>query len=504
VQRRRQYSEPVAAELFQPLSRDSMVLLHDQIVDRVVNLLAAGRLRRGAYLPAIKFMAAKLGVSHGTVSRAYEHLAVRGVAAASSTRGVQLLVGSTEGEARAVPWAPPVMQPVRPVDPLALPARRGATRGTISFDRSECGDELTPTALINRSLQSAAPGMLGYPPLTALPQCVDAVETYLRDRGVRLQGGALLLTSGTTQSLAIAARALAPPGAVVLTEHPTWHVALAVFGAAGLRVVGVPIDDSGLQTETLADTILRHSPAFMYLQPAFQNPTGISLTPERRRQLLDIARRLHVPVIEDDFASELAFDVPLRPLRSNDAEDVVIYLKSFAKVLAPALRVGVIITPTRYERLLREAQHGIDPFVSVLAQRVITACLGAKEEFSQHLTLLAKTLRGRWRSLSTALETYMPSGTRWAIPRGGLCTWVEFPSPVRTVDLLDDLAVRGVSVTPGTLFCLNPGGERSARVAFGTTPDEAISRGIEQLAEVVRLHLRIRRPAVATFRGVAP
>src|SRR2546423_14165517 len=380
--------------LFRPLRPAAAMALDEQIVERVAALHAAGRLRKGAHLPRIRALADRLGVSHGTVSRAYKILATRGLVAAASTRGTELLVGTTGGRSLALPWAPPVMQPAPPGDPLSVAIRRSDRDDRVNFDVSECGPDLRPTPLINGALTEVAPLAMAYPPLTALPECAEAVERYLRRRGVRLQRATMLVTSGTTSSLAIVARALARPGSVVLTEHPTWHVALSVFSAAGLQVVGVPVDDDGLDAEGLGDVILRHSPAFLYLQPAFQNPTGVTLAPERRSALIEIARRLHVPIVEDDFASELAFGPAPAPLHAADGEDVVIYLKSFAKLLAPGLRVGIIVAPTRYEPILRATKHGLDPFVSALAQRVVAACL-TSDEFDRHLKRLAQELAAR-------------------------------------------------------------------------------------------------------------
>jgi 2-aminoadipate transaminase len=227
----------------------------------------------------------------------------------------------------------------------------------------------------------------------------------------------------------------------------------------------------------------------VYLQPAFQNPTGVSLSGRRRLELLEVARRADTLIVEDDFAAELAYDdVPL-PLRTAEGVDRVVYLKSFSKLLTPALRVAVMVAPLRYEHALREAQHGCDPFPSALAQAVIARCL-RMPEFPQHIRRVRGLLAARWQALQGALETRMPEGVRWTAPTGGLCTWLEIPAPVTTLDLLVDVADAGVGFAPGPAFCLDGSGQRGARLAFGATPPSAIERGIRLLARAIRERLR--------------
>lgn len=504
---RRKYAGPLAMDLFRPLERDGAVLLSDQFVERIRQMVGTGRLRAGDYLPPIRLVAAKLRINVGTVTKAYALLRRQGVVATDSTRGLRLRGDTPPPTARLVdrPWAGPVMQPVIPVDPLGMEFPRPSDSSMIRFHVSEPGTDLMPTSLVTRAFTAALgqADSLRYAPLSGLGETRAAIEGYLRQRDVALTGAELLLTTGTTQSLAIITRALLPPGGVVLTEHPTWHVALSIFAAAGARVIALPVDNDGMQVVALGDAVLRHNPAFVYLQPSFQNPTGTSLTAARRSELLAIAHKFQLPVVEDDFGSDVTFGAPLPPLRTHEGAEVVIHLKSFAKLIAPALRVGVIVAPTRYARVFSNVKHGLDPFVSAIAQRTLAECL-TSADLHRHLRSMTRALEQRWRRLEAALRRHMPVGVRWTTPTGGFCAWLELPSRIRPNDFIRDSAKHGVHLSPGRLFCLDESGDHGLRLAFAaTTPDE-IDRGIRVLGELVKSRGRGRRAPQRLPQAVAP
>lgn len=503
---RRKYPALLAMDLFRPLERDGAMLLSDQLAERIGHMIATGSLKPGQYLPPLRLLASKLRVNVGTVVKAFAVLRRQGLAAANSTRGLRVCQGASSSlNMVGQPWAGLVMPPGAPSDPLTgdFPAPAGPR--PVRFNVSQAGVELMPLPLISRAFAAAMTDRqgFGYGPLSGLPEVRVAIERYLRRRDIAFDGATMLITAGTAQSLAIITRALVPPSGVVIAEHPTWPVALSVFAAAGARVIALPVDDHGMQISSLANAVLRYNPAFLYLQPSFQNPTGLSLSAERRTELLAMARRFQLLVVEDDFASELAFEAPLPSLRTGPDADVVIYLKSFSKLIAPALRVGVMVTPSRYAPALCQAQHGLDPFVSTLAQRVVAACL-MDEGFEEHLRSLTAALRERWVVLNKALSRRMPSGVRWTAPRGGLSAWLQLPARMRTDDIVRDAAKRGVSLAPGRMFCVDESGRRGVRLSFGTLAPAEIERGVDILAGVLEAYARGRRRQEHPLQGIMP
>jgi DNA-binding transcriptional MocR family regulator len=492
-------------DLFRPLERDGAVLLSDQLAERIRHMVATGRLKSGDYLPPIRLVATKLRINVGTAAKAYDLLRRQDVVAPDSTRGLRVRATSIlPAHTGDRPWAGAVMQPVIPRDPLSanLPVATGSS--VIRFHLSESGTDLMPAELVARAFGVAVRQAenLRYAPLPGIDDTRAAVEDYLRQRDVAIAGAEMILTTGTTQSLAIITRALLPAGGVVLTEHPTWHVALSIFAAAGARVIAMPVDNAGMQVAGLTDAVLRHNPAFIYIQPTFQNPTGTTLAAERRHELLAIASKFQLPIIEDDFGGDLTFGQPSPPLRGPEGAAVVIYLKSFAKLISPALRVGVIVAPTRYVKAFARVKHGLDPFVSAIAQRALTECL-TSSEFHRHVVSTSQSLEQRWRALDAALRRHMPPGVRWTTPAGGLCAWLELPSRVRPRDLLVDAARHGVQLSPGPLFCLDESGDHGLRLAFAAITAEEINRGIRILGDLLKSRGRPERSEPLS-RAVAP
>jgi 2-aminoadipate transaminase len=503
---RRRYSRPLALDLFRPLTRDGSALLSDQIADRVGGMVSEGTLPVGGYLPPLRLLAQKLGVTVGTVRKACDRLRNDGVLASDSTRGLRIAgPGRVLAQADRRPWAGPVLQPALPRDPLRVDLPRPTGEHLVRFHVSEPGADLLPRDLIESSLATAVRDrdVLRYAPLDGLPELRAALQQYLRQRGVALAESALLVTTGTAQGLAVVTRALLPPGGVVLTEHPTWHVALSIFAAAGAKVVALPVDDEGLDVETLPEVVLRHNPSFLYLQPAFQNPTGTTLSARRRTALLAMARKFQLPIVEDDYAGDLAFIDPVPPLRNGDGAESVIYLKSFAKLIAPAFRVGVMVAPARYGAIFNSVRNGLDPFASAITQRALVECLQS-ERFDGHLRVLSLALYDRWQVMHAALRRFVPRQVRWSTPLGGLCAWMELPARAAPDEFLAEAARHGVTLSPGRLFCLDESGHRGFRLAFAATTPEEIGRGIEVLGGLLDTPARARRPRDAAFRDIAP
>jgi GntR family transcriptional regulator/MocR family aminotransferase len=257
-----------------------------------------------------------------------------------------------------------------------------------------------------------------------------------------------------------------------------------------------------MQLAGLADAVLRHNPAFIYIQPSFQNPTGTTLADGRRQELLAMASKFQLPIVEDDFGSDLPFERQISPLRTPEAAAVVIHLKSFAKLVSPALRVGVIVAPTRYARAFSRVKHGLDPFVSAVAQRALAECLRSGE-FHRHVVSMRQALEQRWRALDSALHRHMPAAVRWTTPAGGFCAWLELPSRIRPRDFIRDAARHGVQLSPGRLFCVDESGDHGLRLAFAATAPDEINRGIRILGDLLKSRARPER-SDSLPRAVAP
>lgn len=318
------------------------------------------------------------------------------------------------------------------------------------------------------------------------------VVALMAERGVACREEQVLLTAGAQQGLSLLTRLLCEPGSPVLLEEVSYtglHRMLRPFPAAPVTVpTGL---DGGLDVEAVAAALaggLR--PAFVYTMPVAHNPLGIDLAPAARERLIELARRYEVPIVEDDPYGFLWYgERPVAPLRALDA-DWVLYLGTFSKVLAPALRVGWAVVPEALVPKLALVKDMTDIDCSTFAQRVVAELIAAGD-FARLLPRLRREYGARRAALLDALARHLPAGTRWGSPSAGMFVWVELPRGIDTADLLRAAVEREqVAFVPGAAFTLDGRGARNAlRLNFTNCAPEMLEEAVERLGRVVRAAL---------------
>jgi 2-aminoadipate transaminase len=302
-------------------------------------------------------------------------------------------------------------------------------------------------------------------------------------------GAEILITEGSHQCLDLVSRVLLDPGDVVLVERPSYIGATSAFRASRARMVGVRLDEEGLD---LDDLRRRHAecvgagqtPKFLYVIPSFQNPSGISHTLDRRRGLLEAAADLDLLVVEDDPYGDLYFEkAPVPTLRSMDPERVV-YLSSFSKILAPGLRTAFLIGPEEILAKVEIAKQSANLCGSGLDQRVILACLqrGLIEAQKERIRPYYRAKRD---AMLEALEAEMPDGVRWTRPGGGLFVWLTLPEGMDAEVLLEAAVAEGVAYVAGGPFHVDGGGANTMRLTFAKEDAPTIAEGVKRLGRVV-------------------
>lgn len=344
---------------------------------------------------------------------------------------------------------------------------------------------------------------------TALQYGVGQGDLDLRERicevmaesGIDVGCGAspedVVVTVGGQQALDLVARLFLDPGDVVLAEGPTYVGALGVFQAAQAQVVHVPMDHDGLIPEALEQTIEAVSRAgrrakFLYTIPTFQNPTGVTLSEERRERVLDICERAGLLVIEDDPYSQLSFDesapAPLRARRP----DGVFYLGTFSKTFAPGLRVGWILAPHAVREKLVIASEAQILCPSAFAQAAVATYLSTMP-WREQIKSFRELYRERRDALLTALTDLMPEGTTWTKPRGGLFVWATLPDGLDSKAMLPRAIAERVAYVPGTGFYADGSGARNMRLNFSFPSPERIREGVRRLARVMEQESALRK-----------
>ncbi|MEV6303753.1 PLP-dependent aminotransferase family protein [Actinoplanes sp. NPDC051861] len=313
----------------------------------------------------------------------------------------------------------------------------------------------------------------------------------------------VVVTVGGQQALDLLARLFLDPGDVVLAEGPTYVGALGVFQAAQAQVRHVAMDDEGLIPAALEEAIAENARAgrrakFLYTIPTFQNPAGVTLSEERREQILDICERAGLLVIEDDPYGMLSFegDAPL-PLRAR-RRDGVFYVSTFSKTFAPGLRVGWILAPhaVREKLVMMSEANVLCP--SAFAQGAVTQYLSTMP-WREQIKVYREIYRERRDALLSALHDLMPAGTTWTRPAGGLFVWATLPEGLDSKAMMPRAIAARVAYVPGTGFYGDGTGRGNMRLNFSFSAPERLREGVRRLSGVMEQELAMR----AVFGGGA-
>jgi 2-aminoadipate transaminase len=329
------------------------------------------------------------------------------------------------------------------------------------------------------------PDPLGLPALRAV-----AAERFERNHGVRPALADIVITNGAMQGLTLSAQGLARPGDSVVLEDFEYGGTIRVFKQHGLRLVGVPLDDSGMRMDALEEVLAREShagtkPAFIYTTASYQNPTGTTLPGERRERLIELAREHGLPIVEDDTYGDISFEPqPERAVYTLAEPGEVMYIGSFSKILGPGIRLGFFIAPPPLAA--RILPWKIDGGTSALSQMIAAEYF--KDHLWEHVEEGRQSVKDKRNMLLDALESEFGnlSGMHWTRPAGGLFVWVKLPEQVDRVRLRELAAEANILYATGQAFHALDEDVPYLRLAFGWIEREDIPVGVQRLAVCVR------------------
>ncbi|MGW5281995.1 aminotransferase-like domain-containing protein [Streptomyces collinus] len=447
----------------------------------------------GGKLPSSRALVERFRVSPVTVSRALAQLAAEGLVVTRPGAGAfraarphtpagpagdtswQEVALSADGTTDLVP---------RTVDAYGVTVSLAAPPpGVLEFSGGYPHPSLQPERAMAAALARAGrrPGAWGRPPLEGLP---ELREWFARGIGGAVTAAEVLVAAGGQSALATALRALAPPGAPVLVESPTYPGMLALARAAGLRPVPVPVDADGVRPELLADAFRASGARVFVCQPLFQNPTGAVLAPGRRAEVLRIARAAGAFVVEDDFVRRLvhADAGPLpRPLAADDPDGVVVHVGSLTKATSPSFRVAALAARGPVLERLRAIQVVDSFFVPRPLQEAALELVGSPA-WPRHLRSLSAELKTRRDTMTGALARHLPELALPHVPAGGYHLWVRLPDGTDESALTAAALRAGVALTPGRpYFSAEPpaGHLRLSFAAVASTGE--ITEGVHRL-----------------------
>lgn len=482
-----------------PLDHKSNTPLYQQIEDHLRKSILSGNLPADTRLPASRQLARDLGVNRTTVENAYSALEADGLVFSKMGSGTYVLpvypipsIPKNNSDATWPLWQANLQKNVFAGSDTAEELMQEAGHpNPISFSSGISDARQFPVEEFRKVLQSVMRRdqidaleygeRRGYAPLR------EGIARILASQGLQTHPENILITAGSQQAIFLAAQVLLKPNDIVLVEEPTYSAAIDLFRTLGFQIVGVPVDGQGMQVEKLEKLLQLYHPKLIYTIPNFHNPTGTCLSSARRRQLIMLADKYNIPILEDDFVGDLRYEGHTQPsLKALDTGGHVIYVGTFSKMLMPGLRVGFIVADGPVNESLLNFKRLSDLATSTLIQRALDAYMTVGR-YQTYLHRSCQIFRARRDAMVDAIHRHLPKGVSFEIPKGGLFIWLQLPKALSSKSLLSIACKEGAAFSPGASFFIDgESGDDWMRLNFASQPVEDIEEGIKRLGAALR------------------
>jgi len=483
-----------------PLDRQSDVPLYRQIESYLKQNILSGSLLPDTRLPACRQLALDLGVNRMTVENAYSELEANGLVFSRIGSGTYVLppnphpmVQQNSADAKWPLWQQSVQDRniLSKTGVVGEMLKAAGHPHPISFATGISDSRQFPIDEFRKILQSVMRrdgiDALDYGERKGYAPLREGIAHILASQGLQTHPENILITAGSQQAIFLALQVLLKPGDIILVENPTYSVALDLFRILGFNIVGIPMDEQGMQVDKLETLLQQYHPKLIYTIPNFHNPTGTCLSSARRRQLIALADRYNVPILEDDFVGDLRYEGHSLPsLKALDPGGQVIYISTFSKMLMPGLRVGFMVANGPVFDSLLGFKRLSELATSTLIQRALDAYVTVGR-YQSYLHRSCQLFRKRRDSMLTAIGRHLPDNVTFDIPKGGLFLWLRLPNNISADELLPVACEEGVAFAPGSIFFTDDGnGKEWIRLNFSAQPVEDIEEGIKRLGSAIR------------------
>ncbi len=328
---------------------------------------------------------------------------------------------------------------------------------------------------------------------------VQLVKLLKETENISTDKDHFVLTAGSQEALYSVSKIMTTPGEEVLCEAPTYIGTISAFRANGTVMRGIPMDENGILTEKLEEKIRTMKaagklPKFIYLIPTFQNPSGISLSLDRRKHVLELASRYQIPIVEDNPYGELRYSGNRLPsLKSLDKDDLVIYMSTFSKILSPGLRVGFTCAPDAVVNKMNLLKQATNLATNTLAEAIAAEYL-KRGLMRKNMPAVVKMYREKRDTMIDALETNFGSEANWSHPDGGMFLWLALNDKINTTDMLKRAIEKKVAYVSGSAFYPDNPTFNTMRLNFTYSDNDQIVDGISRLAKVAKEEVSLIAP----------
>ena len=461
---------------------------YEKFADEIAELIRTGVLAVGEKLPSVRHASRTYGVSPSTVFQAYYLLEDRGLIQARARSGYFV---REQGRLPIPEAAPPSAQATEVGVSDLVFSVLGSLKDphTVPFGSAFPSPDLFPLQRLARSMTHALRNLSPHEVIADMtagnPDLRRQIVLRYMVHGVMLPLEELVITNGALEALNLALQCVTQPGDLVAIESPTFYACLQVLERLQLKAVEIPVHPrTGIDLEQLAERMERLPIRACWFMSSLQNPLGASLDDDKKRALYQLLKRHQVPLIEDDVYAELYYGTrPPRPVKSFDAEGLVLHCSSFSKCLAPGYRVGWVAAGRYAERIARlKLMTTLSP--SVPAQAALADYL-QHGGYDRHLRRLRHALEVQQGAMLASAARHFPAGTRVTQPTGGYFLWFEFPERVDSLLLFQLALAQGISLAPGPIFSASQGFGHCARLNHGHPWSAAHERAMGVLGRIL-------------------
>ncbi len=464
------------------------LLLYQRIAQQLAEDIRRGVYRPGERVPSVRKMSRQLSVSHATVLQAYANLEDQGMIRARPQSGFYV----HQTPVLTAP-TPDIAQVERPklvtrssiINQVLSESRR---EGLIPLGAAVPHVDYLPVRALHQQLAKVtrfhSPRAFSYMFSPGYEPLRRQVAIRIRDAGVVVDSSEIVITHGCVDALQMSLRVLTKPGDLIAAESPTYYGLLQLADLLGLKVIEIPSDpDTGMSLEALQLAAGQWPIKALVLTARLSNPLGVSMPDHRQKQLLSLAARFDIQIVEDDIYGELMFDQgQYKALKSNDRDGRVIYCSSFSKTLSPGVRIGWVIAGRHQAEIERLQTFSTHSACSV-TQMGVAAYL-ENGGYDRHLRAIRQEYRKNLSAFQLAVQRYFPEGTQMTRPKGNFILWVSLPVRVNTQDLHVRALERGISIAPGLIFSNTEQFNHCIRLNCGLPWNNETERALRTLGQL--------------------
>ncbi|MDE3840884.1 GntR family transcriptional regulator [Bacillus methanolicus] len=471
-------------------NRLSTIPLHKQIEEYLKEKILNGEWTVGTKIPSQRALAKAFEVNRSTIVTALNELTAQGLLEGKSGGGTRVVNNTWSLLTSTTPpdWNAYVKAGIHEPN---LPTIQEINKAEFYPDIIRLGTgELSPELLPYEQMQRIFPRIfdrkmsLGYEESKGDFFLRSQLTNHLKRLGINTSPSSILIVSGALQALQLISIGLLKRGSTVLLEKPSYLYSVNVFQSAGMKLVGVPMDEHGIRTSLIERYKKQYNGSLLYLIPSFHNPTGTLMTEERRKHIMKICEQLSLPLIEDDVYGELWIDEPPpSPLKAKDKHGHVLYLGSLSKTLSPGLRIGWIVGPEPVIERLADIKMQTDYGSSSLSQKAAAEWL-ASDLYQKHLEFVREQLKIRRAAAMEALETHLSDIATWNFPKGGFFIWLKIKPKLSMRNLYEIALSKGILLNTGNIYSQEPNQYLRLSYAYASLPE--LKQGIYQLSQIIR------------------